>query len=174
LNLRPFALADAAEIQRLCNAREVAFNTLLIPHPYPEGAAEEWIGTHREKFESGESINFAIALRESGALAGAIGLRIVRENDAAEIGYWIGVPYWGRGIATEAARAVIAYGFSRLGLNRIHAEHFTRNPASGRVLQKAGMKHEGTLRQLHKKWGEYVDCEMYSILRSDETAPRFV
>ena len=55
----------------------------------------------------------------------------------------------------------------RLAINRVYAEHFTRNAASGRVMQKVGMKHEGTLRQFHKKWGEYVDCEMYSILRGE-------
>jgi ribosomal-protein-alanine N-acetyltransferase len=167
LLLRPFAMRDAPDVQRLCNVREIALNTLLIPHPYPDGAAEEWIGAYPEKFEKGEALTFAITLREGNVLAGAIGMRIQRENDSAEIGYWIGVPFWGRGIATEAVQAVIDYGFDKLALNRIYAEHFTRNPASGRVLQKAGMRHEGTLRQVHKKWGEYVDAEMYAILRSD-------
>jgi len=167
LILRPFVSTDAAEIQRLCGAREIAYNTLLIPHPYPDGAAEAWIATHERSFESGEAFNYAITLRENGALAGGIGLRIAREADRAEIGYWIGVPYWGRGIATEAGKAVVDYAFESLGMNRVHAEHFSRNPASGRVLQKIGMRHEGTLRQLYKKWGEYVDCEAYAILRTD-------
>jgi RimJ/RimL family protein N-acetyltransferase len=160
-------MTDAPDVQRLCNVREIALNTLLIPHPYPDGAAEEWIGAYPEKFGKGAALTFAITLREDAVLAGAIGMRIQRENDSGEIGYWIGVPFWGRGIATEAVRAMIEYGFDKLALNRIYAEHFTRNPASGRVLQKAGMRHEGTLRQTHKKWGEYVDAEMYAILRSD-------
>ncbi len=74
---------------------------------------------------------------------------------------------WGRGFATEAAKAVVQYGFDRLVLHRIYAEHFTRNASSGRVLQKIGMRHEGTMRQAHKKWGEYLDTELYAILRSD-------
>ena len=167
LVLRPFSLSDAPDVQRLCNVRDIALNTLLIPHPYPDGMAENWISRQPESFAKGEVVSFAITLADGGALVGAIGMRVQLENDCAEIGYWIGVPYWGRGFATEAASAVIAYGFDRLVLNRIFAEHFTRNAASGRVLQKAGMRHEGTLRQAHKKWGEYVDSELYAILRGD-------
>jgi [ribosomal protein S5]-alanine N-acetyltransferase len=160
LTLRPFRLADAPRLQQLAGAREVALNTLLIPHPYPDGAAEEWIASHAVKFDEG-TINLAI---DDGELCGAIGLVVDREHDRAEIGYWLGVPYWGRGYATEAVVEVIRYGFEELHLNRIFAAHFTRNPASGVVLRKAGMKFEGTLRQNYKKWGEYLDSEMYSIL----------
>jgi [ribosomal protein S5]-alanine N-acetyltransferase len=167
LVLRPFALSDAPDVQRLCNVRDIALNTLLIPHPYPDGMAEQWISSQPENFAKGEVVTFAITLGEGGELVGAIGMRIQLESDRAEIGYWIGVPYWGRGFATEAARAVIEYGFERLRLNRIFGEHFTRNAPSGRVLQKAGMRHEGTLRQAHKKWGEYLDTELYAILRGD-------
>ncbi len=167
LVLRPFALADAPDVRRLCNVREIALNTLLIPHPYPEGLAEHWISSQEESFANGEVVTFAITVGAGGDLAGAIGLRIQRESDRAEIGYWIGVHFWGRGFATEAAKAVVQYGFDRLALHRIHAEHFTRNASSGRVLQKIGMRHEGTMRQAHKKWSEYVDTELYAILRSD-------
>jgi len=163
LALRPFTLADAPRVQQLAGAREVALNTLSIPHPYPDGAAEEWISSHETKLEQGQ-INFAI---DDGQLVGAVGLIVKRPDDIAEIGYWIGVPYWGRGYACEAAEAVIRYGFEDLALNKIFAAHFTRNPASGRVLQKLGMKHEGTLRQQHKKWDEYVDAEIYAILKRD-------
>jgi [ribosomal protein S5]-alanine N-acetyltransferase len=83
------------------------------------------------------------------------------------LGYWIGKPYWGRGFCTEAARAVLRYAFTELGLNRVHAYHFHHNPASGRVLQKIGMTHEGLLRQHVKKWGQFIDNELYSILRSE-------
>jgi RimJ/RimL family protein N-acetyltransferase len=163
LLLRPFTLADAPAVQRLAGAREVALNTLLIPHPYPEGAAEAWISKPRDP----NSINFAITLRDSGELAGAIGLVVGREYDRAEIGYWIGVEYWNRGYATEAARAVIRYGFQELNLNRIFAMYFARNAASGRVMQKLGMRHEGTLREHLVKWGERIDVELYGILRRD-------
>jgi ribosomal-protein-alanine N-acetyltransferase len=166
LVLRPFTLADAPRVQQLAAAREVALNTLSIPHPYPDGAAEDWISSHEAKFEQGH-INFAI---DDGLLVGAIGLVTKREDDVAEIGYWIGLPYWGRGYASEAAEAVVRYGFEDQNLNKIYAAHFTRNPASGRVLQRLGMRHEGTLRQQNKKWDEYVDSELYAILKSEWAA----
>lgn len=166
LTLRSFTLADAPRVQQLAGAREIALNTLTIPHPYPDGKAEEWISSH-EKQEAEGSIAFAI---DDGELVGACGLVVKREDDIAEIGYWIGMPYWGRGYATEAVAAVIRYGFEELGLNKIYAAHFVRNPESGKVMRKLGMRHEGTLRQQHKKWGEYQDEELYGILRSEWAA----
>ena len=92
---------------------------------------------------------------------------IDKQNNSAELGYWIGKPYWNSGYATEASRAVLKYGFEVLGLNRIHASHFRRNPASGRIMEKIGMKYEGCLRQHFKKWGKFEDLETYGILRSE-------
>ncbi len=164
LLLRAYTLEDVPALQRLINSREVALNTLRIPFPYPDGEAERWISTHDES--KGDHV-FAVTLRESAELIGTIGLHVNTDHGHAELGYWIGVPYWGRGYATEAAAAVMRFGFETLPLNRIFAIHFSRNPASGRVLQKIGMRHEGTLRQHLKKWDEYVDLEYYGILRSD-------
>ncbi len=167
LVLRPFTMADAPRVQELAGAREVALNTLLIPHPYPDGAAEQWIASHEQGRQQG---TFAFAI-DDGELVGCVGLHIKRDDDMAEIGYWIGVPYWGRGYATEAAAAVLRYGFEQQSLNKIFAACFTRNPGSARVLRKLGMRHEGTLRQQHKKWGEYVDVEFYAILRQEWSRP---
>lgn len=85
----------------------------------------------------------------------------------AEIGYWIGRPYWGQGYATESARAILAFAFNDLGLNKVFAKFFMSNPASGKVMQKIAMTHEGTLRQEVCKWGEFLDVGVYSILRSE-------
>lgn len=164
LVLRPFTLADAPAVQRLAADREIARNTLLIPHPYPEGAAEEWISGHDEK---SDNHIFAIALRAGGEAMGAIGLHVEWPHERAEIGFWLGVPYWGNGYATEAARAVVGYALMDAGLNRVFAYHFTGNPASGRVLLKIGMQREGTMRQHLVKWGERVDVDYYGILRED-------
>src|SRR5205085_860622 len=147
-------------MQTLVSDIEIARNTASIPHPYPDGGAIEWIRMH----ESLEEAIFAIIKRDSEELIGTIGL-ILKPHERAEIGYWIGVPFWNHGYASEAARAVIAFGFETLALNRIEAAHYARNPASGRVMVNAGMKHEGTHRQAVKKWDEYLDTEMYSILR---------
>jgi ribosomal-protein-alanine N-acetyltransferase len=167
LVLRPLALTDAPDIQRLIAAREIALNTLTIPHPYPEGGAEAWIAKQTARAENDQGVPFAITRREDGALMGDIGLVVDFTNERAEIGYWIGVPFWGHGYGTEAARAVIAYGFGTLGLNRIFGIIFTRNAASGRVLEKAGMKFEGVHRKHDKKWGELLDVAVYAILREE-------
>ncbi len=129
--------------------------------------AEEWIGTHEPGYENGSLATFAIVLRDSPQLIGAIGLTIDREVNKGELGYWIGKPYWNQGYATEAAVAVLAFGFEDLQLNRIRAAHLTRNPSSGRVMEKAGMLLEGTARQDMMKWGKYEDLTIYGILRED-------
>ncbi len=167
LTLRPFTLADAPDVQRLAGEREIATTTLLIPHPYPDGAAEEWIQTHETDFNENKSTVYAVTLRNDNTLIGAIGLIINNDHNHAELGYWIGKPYWGKGYCTEAVRAMFDFGFNTLNLNRIHAHHFGNNPSSGRVLEKTGMKREGISPQHIRKWDEYVDIILYGILRSD-------
>jgi ribosomal-protein-alanine N-acetyltransferase len=159
LTLRPFQTADAPDVQRLAGAREIALNTLHIPHPYPDGAAEAWISMHG----AGPERVFAIAHKQE--LIGAIGFIIDAQNERAELGYWIGVPFWGHGFATEAAAAIVTYGFDDCNLHRIYAQAFSRNPASARVLQKVGMHHEGTLHHHLKKWDEYLDVDYYGMVR---------
>ena len=170
LILRPFVLSDAPEVQRLAGERDIASTTLNIPHPYEDGTAELWIGTHEASFEAGRIVTFAIVDRGTNALLGAIGLTINAEHDRAEMGYWLGKPYWGNGYCTEAAAAVLRFAFEELGLNRVYACHLTRNPASGRVMQKIGMRHEGRLRQHVKKWGQGEDLETYGVLREEYLA----
>ena len=167
LILRPFASTDADDVQRLAGAKEIADTTLRIPHPYEDGVAEDWIASHPAQFDEGKLANFAIALRETGELVGSIGLTIKLQHQSAELGYWVGLPYWGRGYCTEAARAVLRYGFEQLGLNRIHAHHFARNPASGRVMEKIGMQREGLLRQAVRKQDAYEDLPAFAILKED-------
>ena len=170
LTLRPFTLADAPDVQRLAGAWEVASPTLNIPHPYPDGAAEEWIATHQPRFEAGELVNFAITRRSDGQLLGAIGLHLNARHHHAEMGYWMGVPYWGQGYTTEAAGAVLRYAFETLKLNRVYATHLTRNPASGRVMQKMGMQFEGVMRGHVYHWDQYEDLAQYGITRADYEA----
>lgn len=167
LRLRPFRTADADDLQRLAGDRAIADTTLNIPHPYEDGLAEKWISNHRDWFECGEQAVFAVTLRPTGELIGAIGLRITPDDRRAELGYWIGKPYWGHGYCTEAAQAVLDFGFNRLDLNRIYAHHLMRNPASGRVMQKIGMTHEGHLRQHVMKWNVLEDLELYGRLKGD-------
>jgi RimJ/RimL family protein N-acetyltransferase len=167
LLLRPFQLSDANDVQRLAGDFEIADTTLFIPHPYENGVAEQWIRTHEEKFKQGQEFIFAITLRSTAELIGSIGLVINKKHEKAELGYWIGKPYWNKGYATEAAGVMLKFGFEDLELGRIHAHYFARNPASGKVMEKLGMQHEGTLRNDIKKWGKFEDIKMYGILRSE-------
>ena len=167
LVLRPYTLADAPRIASLAGDRDVAAGTLTLPHPYEERHAVEWIRAAESRFELGELVSLAITLRDSKTLIGSIGLRFASEHSRAELGYWLGKDYWNMGYATEASRVVVNYGFEIRGMSRIFALHFTRNPASGRVLQKIGMKHEGCLRQHLKRWDTLVDCEVYGILSEE-------
>lgn len=160
LTLRPFTAADAPQVQQLSSAYEVALNTAAIPHPYPDGAAEEWIARHDQDFEQNRLHTFAI---DDGRVAGAMSL-VMRGDAIAELGYWLGVPFWGRGYATEAGRAVLRYGFEECALHRIYACHYTRNAASGGVIRKLGMTYEGTLRHHARKWDVYVNVACYGIL----------
>ena len=167
LRLRPFEITDAEDVSILAGDEEIARNTLNIPHPYQREHAEDWIASQRGQFERRESVTYAVTRITDGTLLGAVGLILDAANDSAELGYWIGKPFWGNGYATEAARAVVVWAFGFLDLNRIHASHFPRNPASGRVLQKLGMRHEGRLRQHVKKWGMYLDLERFGLLRDE-------
>lgn len=167
LLLRPFKLGDAADVQRLAGDRRVADTALRIPHPYSDGMAEQWIASHRYAFEMRISVTYAIVVQAQAAVVGTVSLEMNGNFDHAVLGYWIGHPYWGQGYCTEAARALITYAFGELGMNRIHATHFSRNPASGRVMEKLGMVKEGVLRQHVKKWDVYEDVVEYGVLRQE-------
>ena len=167
LLLRPFTLSDASEVQRLAGAWEIADKTLNVPHPYADGMAEAWIGGHAARFAEGEAATFAIAARDEGRLLGCIGLVMALPHRRADLGYWLGIPFWNQGYMTEAARAVVGYVFGTLSLHKITASHLARNPASGRVMEKVGMTREGVLRQHAVKNGRLEDLVVYGLLSSD-------
>lgn len=173
LALRPFTLADSNDVARLAGDREIAATTLLIPHPYERHHAESWIASHADAFAAGKLANFAMTLRQTegemppGTLVGAIGLVFKPEFNHAEMGYWVGKPFWGRGYCTEAAAEIVRWGLVDRALNRVHAHHFDSNPASGAIMRKIGMKYEGTLRRHICKWGEYHDALCYAILQEE-------
>jgi RimJ/RimL family protein N-acetyltransferase len=167
LLLRPFQESDIPAIVRLLSDPAIAATTLNIPYPYDEENARQWLAHQERERQAGASYTFAIVRKEDDHLVGAIDIHPKARHQKAEIGYWIGKPYWGKGYATEAARAIIRFGFEDLGLNRIYALHFTGNPASGRVMQKAGMQFEGVLRDDVKKGDTFRDHAVYAILRRE-------
>lgn len=176
LSLRPLRADDAPTLLRELSDVEVARETLSIPHPYSMARAEEFLADIPKRFEAGKGMVWAIVERApdasvadaaGGALIGAVGLNLTRAHRRAELGYWISKSRWGQGIATEASRAVIAYGFDALGLHRIDAHHFVENPASGVVMRKLGMQREGRLRAMVWRDGVPRDLELYAVLATD-------
>jgi [ribosomal protein S5]-alanine N-acetyltransferase len=167
LVLRSFERGDIPAIVRLAGAREIAATTINIPHPYTENDAQGFLAHADEEFRAGRSVSHAVTILQGGELCGSVGLTLTPTHERAELGYWIGVPYWGRGFATEAASAVIMFGFETLKLHRIYAHHFAENHASRRVLEKIGMRHEGRSPQHVRKWNRFVDVENYGLLASE-------
>ncbi len=172
LVLRALRPDDAHTVARLAGRREIAHTTISIPHPYSVEQAQEWIATHAGHESSSKERVFGITTKADGQLIGAVGLReIDTEHAQSEMGFWIGLEWWGHGYAAEAARAVVAHAFGELKLNRVYAHHMVRNPASGRVLEKIGMKREGVLRQRVRKWDVFEDVVLMAILRDDWKTP---
>ncbi len=171
LLLRSFVPDDAGDVARLCNDPALCDGTLSLPYPYPVSLARNWIASQRENRDLELAYEFAVTDRISGALYGCISLSNHAAHGNGEIGYWIGKDFWGRGIATQAGKALLHWAFAEKGFHRIYGRHFSSNPASGRVLQKLGMTYEGTQREHLLRNGTYRDVLLYGILASEEKPP---
>lgn len=178
LQLRLPEMTDAIMLQRLINDWEIAVTTATIPHPYDLSMAEAMILRVQERPEDVPQFNYMMIQRVDNQLVGGCGFSLNLQHESAEIGYWVGKPYWGNGYATEATRRLIEFCFSELQLNRVQASYFVGNRASRRVMEKAGMRYEGTLRQAMirdipaKNHRVYHDVGYCAILRSDWEANR--
>jgi RimJ/RimL family protein N-acetyltransferase len=151
LCLRAVVDGDAPRIAALAGDWDVASMTGRIPYPYSEAAAYQWING----VEEGERV-FGVECRSE--LIGICGFTLESNGDA-ELGYWIGKPYWGLGYATEAPNAVMDYGFRKAGVRRFICKHLTGNPASARVIQKLGFKYVGDA----TGWCEARQCELPAL-----------
>lgn len=157
LLLRPFAKTDARVFAHLAGDWDVARMTSDIPHPLPADVAARWL-----KPVAGDT-RFAIEL--DGQLIGGAGYycRLAR---VGELGFWLGRPFWGRGLAKEAARAVVAHGFTEGGLTAMSSSHFIDNPASARVIAHLGFQQAGRERLWSPARGVDVDAITYWLDRA--------
>lgn len=163
LVLGPLVFSDVPNIVAYAGQREVADTTLNIPHPYREEDAIFWINSAHQGFKQKSQYTFAIRLQATGEFVGGMGLHVQPAFDRAELGYWVGVPFWNRGYATEAAAGLLQFGFEQLGLHKIFATYLRSNPASGKVMRKNGMVEEGVLVDHTKKNGSYhtlIQCRL--------------
>lgn len=172
LTLRRFTPDDAqAMFDNWCNDEDVCRYLTWEPHgdvANTKQLLDSWCAAYEEPNYYNWLIEF------DGVPIGSTAIVLVNDkHEYACIGYCIGKEWWGRGIMTEAARAVIDYMFCRVGVNRIEISHATKNPASGRVAQKCGLHYEGTKREYFKaKSGEFFDIAFYSILKNEHTAAK--
>ena len=161
--LRSWSWDDAPALVRYADNRDIWLNVRdAFPHPYTEADADAWLNL---VVDQDRPTSFAIAT-ESEAIGG-IGMTLkddVRRR-TAEIGYWLAEPFWGRGIATDAVRAVVDYAFANFDLTRVEAYVFEWNLASCRVLQKAGFVQEARLRRRVTKNGKTIDEFLYALVR---------
>lgn len=156
LRLRPLVASDATRVSLLAGDIDVARMTARIPHPYLPEHALGWIETLAES----EFVRGIVAWR---TLIGACGYTLAG-NGSAEIGYWIGKPYWGKGYATEAAAAIIAHCFGEAGIDRVTCGHLVDNPASARVIEKLGFRRFGFDRVWCEARGTSVPALRYELL----------
>ncbi len=133
-----------------------------MPHPYTLADAEAHLGRIGT-----DPLHHSFCIEVEGKVAGAIGLKVKEDvhRHTAELGYWVAEPYWGRGLATAAVRAFVAERLEALPLHRIFAELYANNPASVRVLEKAGFEYEGRLRKNVVKDGKILDSLVYALVR---------
>ncbi len=171
LVLRPLEPGDAEAVRRLADNPRVSEHLLTMPSPYTIADAHRIIASTRRPVSSGGWANWAIVHGEGGSaeLVGVIGLRLEANQRRAEVGYWLGEAYWGRGFVPEALRAVVGWAFEGLGLNKVWAGRFAENAASGRVLEKVGFRLEGTLREHLQRGGRFRDDVVYGLLKSEWT-----
>lgn len=169
LILRRFEPGDAESIYgNWANDDKVTVHLTWPTHKTVE-TSEKVLGFWLDSYNDISTYNWGIELKTSGELIGSIGVVNIDEtNESCEMGYCIGRKYWGQGITSEALRFLIDFLFENVEPERIFALHHSDNPASGEVMRKAGMEHEGKLRSYRKKTnGKFVDCDFYSILRTD-------
>jgi [ribosomal protein S5]-alanine N-acetyltransferase len=170
----PFRADDVEPLVFWMKDKTIHDNTLMIPHPYTQKNGIDWIEFCMKNLNTnGKHLNFAI--RDSnGRLIGGIGFSIKNHpalKHKAELGYWLGEPYRNKGIITNAVKQVCEYAFKELEISRITAYVFAENPASEKVLLKAGFQQEGYLKKNYFKNGEYRDGKLFALLNEEvETA----
>ncbi|QIN78004.1 GNAT family N-acetyltransferase [Rubrobacter marinus] len=171
LILRALTPDDAAAVFAYASDPEVARYMSFETHR-SLGDAEAFLDLTMGRYGSGDAPDWGLVYKGDGRLIGTAGfVAWEREHARAEVGYILHRDYWGRGLVAEALAAMISYGFEKLDLNRIEARCFAENAASARVMEKAGMTYEGTMRQREFLKGAYRDMKLYAILKDEHRRP---
>jgi RimJ/RimL family protein N-acetyltransferase len=173
LALRELRADDARAVAARAGDRRVARYLIAVPSPYPVTLAARWIAGRVAWWSQGRGVTLAITTRDApDALLGSVSLRRYARDHRAELGYWLGADSWGCGYATEAATAIVDFGFRELGLARIYAQVLEGNETSCRVLAKLGMVEEGVRRRHIRKGRRLRDVTLYGMLVEEWQATR--
>ncbi|WP_242193650.1 MULTISPECIES: GNAT family protein [unclassified Pseudomonas] len=167
LLLQALEMSQAEILFSLVNEPTIADNTANIPSPYTLEVAQTFIAQMQEKYRAGGLLGLGMHLRETGELIGMVSLRINARHHYGHLGYWVAAHRRNAGYAAEAARAVMDFGFTELGLQRVGSRCFGRNQESARVMQKIGLHYEGCLREAFFKNGVYEDLLTFASVRGD-------
>ena len=168
IRLRKLRLSDADSITANINDKSIARWTINVPYPYKKKDALEFIGSRQVSFKTGTNYTFGIAEINDNAIIGCIDLVDTDWQDKkAEMGYWIGRKFRGRGYMTEAIYLMLGFGFHKLKLHKIYARVFNNNRASMKALEKNGFMLEGRLRKEAYKNGRWIDEHYFGLLKSE-------
>ncbi|MDO5028486.1 MAG: GNAT family protein [Bacillota bacterium] len=167
LILSSFKAEDSFRLADLCNDIEIYRNNLSMPYPYSLEDAKDWLAYLDQAMDPNRFMVFAIRDKKDQKLMGCISLELSQIHKRAEVGYWLGQAYWNQGFMTEALKRIIAYVFEERKYHRIYGSHFPLNKASGRVMEKAGMVYEGTLKGHLKKQDQYIDLVCYGLTKEN-------
>lgn len=167
LLLRTIRNEDIPSLVKYCNNPKISDQIINIPYPYGEEEAKKRISFVLEGLEKGERYVFAITLKGKDELIGEIGLHLDKTNNSAQFGYWIGEPFWGKGLATEALSAILKFGFEELNLNKIYATHYPENKASAKVMLNNKMIKEAEMKAHYKIGEEYRDVVQYRLTKEE-------
>lgn len=167
LVLTELKASDIPIIVKYAANKSISDYTLNLPFPYTEKDAVYWVNLANQGLKNKTHFIFAIRLKENDAFMGGIGLTVEQRFFRSEIGYWIAEPFWNNGFTTEAAKAIINFGFKELGLNKLTSSHLEKNFASGKVMIKCGMKKEGELKEHICKNSVFHTLVLYGLTKAD-------
>ena len=169
LTLRPLRPADAEALHRLVNDWEVTRTLAEIPYPYPRALADEWIASTQRQLTEGVAYHLAITGKEGRkeTLVGVVGLHVDATRRTGRLGYWVGRAFWRHGVATEAAKRLVSWGFANLSLDRIAAEVTETNEASSTVLRRIGFRETGSAVRESMTTGDNHTVTVFEATRDD-------
>jgi len=167
LTLGQLEISDIPNIVEYAGSPNIAKMLRDLPHPYAEKDAIFWLNLANQGFANQTEYIFKLGLKETNEFIGGMGLHLKKRSNKAEVGYWIGEPFWNKGYATEALSVILKFGFEVLELNKIYATHYVKNIPSGKVMINNGMVKEGELVDDLKKDDEYLTLIQYRLTKRE-------